>query len=393
MKAARVPRIDALRGLAVFGIMVVNIWGFVYGYGMLTFPAEGGTLALPDAAAIFFAAAFGEQKFYPIFSFLFGAGFALQTGRARGPGPERSAIEDMYRRRLGWLLACGLLHAMLLWFGDILVAYALTGYWLAAKVGQRLSQLVHSLKVLLGVNLGLLAISGALYWFDTTVTQEQGVEHIQQLYRSHATYTQGGWREVARERLLDYLANAVSYVLVLPRLALLFMCGVLATRLGWLTRPHRHRALWRRILLLALCFGIPLNLWWGFMSVDLALNPFSVSVENALGTTIMEVAGPLMAAGYVALFMLAGPKVAGFLEPVGRMALTNYLMQSLFLMLLLQGVGLGLGAHLSRAELMGVAAALMLAQLAFSHWWLARHQQGPMEALWRRHTYRTPVKP
>ena len=96
-------------------------------------------MPLAGQLAVFFVAALAEQKFYPIFAFLFGAGFALQTGARRAEGAALDAIRAVYRRRLKWLLACGQLHGTLIWFGDILTAYAVTGFWLLHKAGRRLS--------------------------------------------------------------------------------------------------------------------------------------------------------------------------------------------------------------------------------------------------------------
>lgn len=385
MSAARVPRIDALRGLAVFGIMLVNIWGFVYGWQLMTYPAPDGQLAFIDKAAIFFSAAFAEQKFYPIFSFLFGAGFALQTGGARRPGPELSAIEQQYRRRLNWLLACGLLHALLLWFGDILVMYAITGFWLALRIGERPARLFVSLKKVIWVNVALVAFTTLLYVSDESTTG-QVADHLEAIARDHAVYTTGTWLEILKLRLSDFAATAANLIFVLPRVALLFLLGALAARSGLLRYPERHRAFWRRVLVIGLVIGVPLNLAWGVAAVDSTLNDGTRSMVARILAAAMEVAGPLMASGYVAIFMLSGPRVARILEPVGRMALTNYLMQSLLMVLILQGQGLGMGAHLSRAGLIGVAVAIMLFQLGFSHWWLSRHDQGPMEKLWRSYT-------
>ncbi|QYF92947.1 DUF418 domain-containing protein [Massilia sp. PAMC28688] len=387
MKAQRVARIDALRGLAVFGIMLVNIWGFVYGFDLISAPVMGEVLGEADKAAVFFSAAFAEQKFYPIFSFLFGAGFALQTGGARRPGPALEAIRATYRRRLLWLLVCGLAHATLLWFGDILVAYALTGFWLATKIGARPAALVRSFKILVAVNMGIIAFT--LSWVSLLPELFPGVfdQAPQDLIKAYTIYTGGSWEAVTLQRLNDYLISVAGYVFVLPVLALLFMLGVLAVRLGWLHRPERHREQWRNVLWVGLAIGVPINLAWGIITLDsvLAAGP---SASYFPASVAVSVAGPALGAAYVAMFMLSGPGVARILQPVGRMALTNYLMQSLLLMLLLQGVGLGWGAVLSRAGLLGVAAAIMLFQLWFSHWWLARHAQGPMETLWRRYTYR-----
>lgn len=387
MSAARSGRIDALRGCAVFGIMLVNVWGFAYGYLLFTHPDSAGGLGWADRLVIWAISVFAEQKFYPIFAFLFGAGFALQTGRRQPSGAALDHARATYRRRLRWLLVCGVLHGTLLWFGDILTAYAVTGFWLVFKLGQPLSKLVRSLKLLIAVNLLILLVCAFFMAAAGSTDLEQGIAASVDAERVRAIYTQGGWLDVARQRLQDYGTNLIGFFVYVPRFALLFMLGVLAARLGYLTRPARHRAFWRRVLTVGLLIGLPLNLWWGEVAVDMAVEPYARQGYEHLVFVLVDVAGPLLASALVAVFMLGREGFARWLEPVGRMALSNYLAQSLVLMLLLQGFGLGLGARLSHAAMLALLVPIMAAQLVCSHWWMARHAQGPVEALWRRYTH------
>lgn len=386
--ARRIERIDALRGLAVFGIMLVNVWGFAYGFSLYSVSLND-TLSLGDKVSVFLVAAFAEQKFYPIFAFLFGAGFALQTGGLRAPGPALDAVTATYRRRLTWLLACGILHGTLLWFGDILTAYSLVGFWLAGSAGRRLRSLLGTLRILVLVNAVLIGGLGAVAIAFGQAEPKELVTLAQDAFAEHAAFTQGGWTDAALMRLKNYGINLASLVVFGPFLALLFVLGVFAVRLGWLTRPQRHRAVWRRILIGGLALGLPFNLWWGMHGVAAIASPFAPPPGAALGSVLLELAGPCLAAATVAGFMLARERGGAWLVPVGRMALSCYLGQSVLLMFLLQGFGLGLGALLSRAQLLLLCAAIMAAQLLFCRWWLASHAQGPAEALWRRYTYRS----
>lgn len=380
--AARSPRIDALRGLAVFGILLVNVWAHVYGFSSFRFGVMEPAMPLADQLVIFFTAAFAESKFYPIFAFLFGAGFALQTGSRHDAGLARAA----YKRRVTWLLACGIVHGTLVWFGDILSSYALVGFWLAGKAGLRLAQLVRTLRVLVIVNIGIamLWMAGAIFMSGMSV--EELIEAVAEANRTHAVYSTGAWRDIALERLADYGSNMSNLIIFAPRLMLLFLLGVLAVRLGWLTQPQRHRGAWRKVLAVGLAVGLPLNLWWGTVAVRTAVDPLTQSLVSGIAAGLADIAGPCLAAAYIALVMLARPAVLSWLASVGRMALTNYLMQSVLLSLLLQGFGLGLGAVLPRTGLVGICCAVMLAQLGLSHWWLRHHSQGPMEALWRHYS-------
>ncbi len=385
---ARSDRIDALRGLAVFGIMLVNVFSVVYGFGSYRFGTLDPGIGVADQWTVFLVASFAEQKFSPIFSFLFGAGFALQTGGRRQPGALLDAARFKYRRRMQWLLACGVLHGCLIWFGDILTAYALVGFWLLSQAGRRLSDMLRTLKILVVVNLILMLFLAMLEAAAQQVDLPGALDYIAGEMRAHAIYTQGSWSEITALRLSDYFANVAGLLIFLPRLMLLFLLGAMAVRLGWLMQPQRHQGAWRKVMIVGLMIGLPLNLWWGVVALQETADPLFPPAGAALARSLAEVAGPCLAAAYIAFAMLAPRAILGWLAPVGRMALSNYLMQSVLLTFLLQGFGLGLGAVLSRAQLMLLCAAIMLVQLTWSVWWLKRHAQGPMEALWRRYTAR-----
>lgn len=386
----RSARIDALRGLAVFGILLINVWGFVYGYTALRYGVVEASATSGDRLAVFFAAAFAEQKFYPIFAFLFGAGFSLQM-RSLEEKSGLEAAKAIYSRRLKWLLAVGLLHGTLLWLGDILVTYAVTGFWLLRRAGESWPEIRRSIKLVVIVNVLLLLLT-AIIMAAIANMSDYGAETAAEALLANDTYTQGDWLEVTRSRISDFGTNLSGFWLFVPRIALLFLLGVTAVQLGWLTESERHRSLWRRVLLAGIFIALPLNVWWGYEALSWALDPETTSRNVHMASLVLEVAGPALAAAYVAVFMLAGERamhaVSAWLAPVGRMALTNYLAQSVLCGLLLQAYGLGLGAVLSRAQLMGVCAAIMLVQIPFSRWWLSSHEQGPVEVLWRRYTYR-----
>lgn len=366
----------------MFGILLVNVWGFVFGYTGYRYGVAETAVSMADALAVFFVACVAEQKFYPIFAFLFGAGLVL--GGRRLPALDAIARQ---RRRLRWLLGCGILHGSLLWLGDILTAYALAGFWLVSVTRQRLREIVAVLRAVLVANLVILLTLAILFvQYEVDVAQQ-----IIDSAATHLVYSEGSWGGIARARLGDYGANLMALVIFLPRITLLMLLGVLAARLGYLRRPARHRQFWTRMRRCGLLVGLPLNVWWGVVAVGTMRNPASPPALAALATFLIDIAGPLLAAGYVAAWVLARP--ARWLAPVGRMALTNYLTQSLLLMLLLQGFALGLGARLPRAGLLALCLPIMLGQLLWSHWWLAHHRLGPLEALWRRYSERKSLSP
>ena len=392
-RSRRAVQIDAARGVAVFGILLVNIWSFVWGFGSLRY----GVMADPsfmDRAAVFIVAFLAEAKFYPIFAFLFGAGFALQTAALRKRLPDWRSVRQSYRRRLKWLLGWGLLHGVLIWAGDILTVYGLTGFVLLGMAGARLSRVRIALWCWAAAWLLLIAINvaGALPAVDADAVelQQDAIAYVDDALTTHAVYVSGATGEVLAQRIGDYAAITAGSVLLVPHLMVLFLFGVLSVRQGWLTRPGRHLVLWRRVRATGLCLGIPFNLLWASVALAETVNPLAAPAYGDLVFALLPVGGSLLAAAWLASVMLArgaaGNVLARWIAPVGRMSLSNYLGQSLLCLLLLQGAGLALGAAAVRrpALLLLIAAAIMLFQVLLSRWWLSRHAQGPVEGLYVR---------
>lgn len=385
--ARRIAHIDVLRGMAVFGILLVNIWSFVWGFGALRY----GAIAEPswlDRGVVFAVALLAEQKFYPIFAFLFGAGFALQARSLRRRLGDRGRVHAALRHRFGWLLGCGMLHGLLVWAGDILTVYGAAGFLLLRLLDARLRLVRASLRNWVLLWLTVLAASVALSLPPTgqdaaNTRQEQAIAYIEDAQEARDIYTEGTSGEVAAQRLLDYVAVTSGSLLLVPHLMVLFLLGICAVRLGWLTAPQRHALLWRRVRGVGLLVGLPLNLAWAAAAAVEAANPLAAPAYGELAYALLPLGGSLLAAAYVAALLLARgalqQRASAWLAPVGRMSLTNYLMQSLLGVCLLQGMALG--AQASPAGLMLAALGIMLLQSLASRWWLSRHAQGPVEWL------------
>ncbi|MDQ7968876.1 MAG: DUF418 domain-containing protein [Oxalicibacterium faecigallinarum] len=395
----RIERIDALRGLAVFGILLVNLWSYVWGFESLRYGVLQPDASLLDVMAIAFTAFFAEQKFYPIFAFLFGASAILITQSVFRQTGRWSEAQRLYRRRLLWLLACGVVHGVLIWFGDILTFYALVGLWvLLGIVGVRARTLLSHLRwwtlafivlVAIGVWLGMQSLGPEEAYLLAT----SAVEHVE---AARQVYTYGNFLSIGWQRLQDYLTVTAQSLLILPHLAMLFLLGAWSVRRGWLTRPHRHRRLWKHVLIAGLLVGLPFNVLWAVLKVTEAADPLQPWRWDYLAYALLPVGGSFMAAAIVALFMLASAawmrNIAFVLAPVGRMALSNYLAQSLLGVILFQGFGFGLGQNLRPASWMAIAFAIMACQILLSRWWLSRHAQGPLESWSRRFIHRSVVR-
>ncbi|MGI4846893.1 MAG: DUF418 domain-containing protein [Janthinobacterium lividum] len=392
----REQRIDALRGLAVFGILLVNIWSFTSGfeslhYGLLP-PAPTTLAALADRAAVFFTALLAEQKFYPIFAFLFGAGFALQVRTQFRQCRDWACARQLFRRRLRWLLCCGLLHGALVWFGDILSLYGSAGFLLVGLAGARWRVIRLTLVFWLSAWLILLAVNlaAALPLSADGASGAAAGAMIERAQQARAIYTSGTWMAIGQRRLLDFSVLLRQSLYIVPQVVSLFVLGLISVRRGWLTRPHRHVPLWRRVRLLGLLIGVPVNLLWACAALLEAIAPAEAPRYTYLVYAVMPLAGTCLGAAYVASFMLMRAAAlqwcSRWLAPAGRMTLSDYLCQSLLCVLLLQGAGLGWGALLSPGQTMLLFAAIVLLQLLVCRWWLARFKLGPLEMLYRWQT-------
>jgi len=391
LSRARIEVVDAMRAFALAGILQVNIQSFVWGVG----DPLGFFIAPPsvlDAAVYLLIGTFVSSKFLSIFAFLFGFGFALQWRSLR----RRLPLEDAraaYRRRLAFLLATGIAHGALLYFGDILTAYALVGFLLLGHAGARPQALIASAaRWWIGFALLILVGTAVFEWMRFAVPPQTDPTQLPAGALARlAVYTQGSFLQQVGVRLGDYgLSLGVTALLGVPQLMALFLLGAIAGRLGWLARPQRHARVWRLAVRVGIA-GLPFAAaaaWLNFVATrDRPGDPGYVGY--ALGYV-----GALLACLYVAIFVRGQQwppirRLIAWLAPAGRMPLTNYVAQSGAMGALLSGWGLGLGDGLSRAELATLALLIVALQITISRQWIARVGEGPLEALWRRVTYRT----
>ncbi|HEX8400547.1 MAG TPA: DUF418 domain-containing protein [Allosphingosinicella sp.] len=385
----RIILLDALRGFALLGVFVANMHSFS-GWFML---GPDGQVALFGATARDVEGlVFGwliEGKFYTIFSLLFGIGFALQLDRLDRRGDAAAA---RFRRRMGALLLIGLIHLLAIWFGDILTLYALSGFLLLAVRGWTDSALLRLATVLI-----LLPVPAAFLVHLTGWPADLGLYGVSERVAAatgHSTANMVAWMRAPEwKSFADWQASFVFYrigsLIAQWRLAKVF--GIMAIGL-WAGRRlidgtlFTDRARLRRVMLWGLAIGLPANLLTALMGgVEGPYGwPLVLSeIGYALGVVPLGLA-------YGAAFALAWPRrsrVLGIFTPVGRMALTNYLAQSVIGVAIFHGIGLGLGGTLSPAFLLPLTLAIFAGQILLSRLWLARFGQGPMERLWRWMTY------
>jgi uncharacterized protein len=393
----RIQAMDVLRGFALLGILLMNIEAFV---GPMNEAMTGldPKWSGADRWADAFIYIFVQGKFYPLFSLLFGMGFAVMLVRAEAAG---RAFTGVYLRRTLVLLAIGLAHALLVWSGDVLTSYALIALvmlllfrrtpvprlpkWAVAFL---LVPILMLLSIGALVSLALSVPGGAEEVAKALAESEAGMQASTDAQR--AAFGSGSYADAVAQRASDLGFMLTSLFLIGPQLLGLFLLGSWFVRSGAIANPDQHPRLFAKLRWVALPLGLAMTLlgFWVQPTLDMARMEFSTGLAMALGMS----GGTLMCLGYLAWIVRgmgsasAAPRLA-LLAPAGRMALTNYLTQSIVCTLVFYGYGLGYFDQLSRFWQVPFVLALYSLQVAFSHWWLARFRFGPMEWLWRAATY------
>lgn len=375
----RIEHLDALRGFALFGILIVNIGVFAspwFGLGAAdpAFDAPWDRLVHGSIAALF------EMKFYLLFSFLFGYSFQLQLDSARR---ANAAFAPRMARRLLGLWSIGLAHALLLFHGDILSTYAVLGLLLLATRDSP-EQLAWRRAIrLIGVTAA--AWGGLALWLwidgDTRPADAATLAHAAQTVQSGFTGDPG---QVIDARLRELGSTAIVLACLQAPCALaMFLFGLIAGRRQVLARLDRYQPLLRRVRRYGLGIGLPAALIFAAVTVLAPGGPLEL-----LALALSVLTAPWLSLAYAAWAMAAfdsarGRRAVAALAPAGRMALSNYLLQSLICALIFTGYGFGLMGRVSPLGCVAVAVALFGAQLSLSRWWLRRHAYGPIEWLLR----------
>jgi uncharacterized protein len=405
----RLEVVDVLRGFALLGILVINIQSFALTQYSDINPANAGDFTGINRAAWLISYVTCQSKMIMLFSMLFGGGLVLMASRARERGKP---LLGLYYRRLMWLGIFGVLHAYLLWEGDILFGYAICGLLLYPL--RRLSTkllLILGLILYLSQPLALVGVGFGAEWLrDTAAAAVQAGDQATSLQET----IRDVWREVENELTAtpERLADEAAIVrgsygrLFLERarfafgiqLAMIFLLawgilgvmlwGVCLMRLGVLSGERSPR-FYVLLALLGYGCGFPVV---GFGAYDMLVHEFDLVRLLKFSSHFNEVGRVFVTLGHIGLIVTIHKSgllrhLTFCLAAAGRMALTNYLMQSLLCAVLFHGWGFGLFGQLSRMALLGVVAAICLLQLVISPVWLKYFRFGPAEWLWRSLTY------
>jgi len=413
-QSERIAPLDALRGFAVLGILLINIPCFAMYASAWDDPTVAGGATGINLWTWFVFHVLAEGKMRALFSMVFGASAILLTSRIERRGGSSG---DIYYRRTLWLLLFGIVHAYLLWWGDILYSYALCG--LALYPFRRLSP-----RALLAIGVALAVLDSGWWVRDTfrmrdqialaakadgavargqklTREQKEAVRERdewrtarrpspEEIGRSTAAW-RGGFLSVLRARaeIVTYSHDQAYYSPAsgsADNWAMMFL-GMALFRWG-VFGAERSRRFYAWMALLGFGIGLPLNTYTGWAILRTKFDPLAHDLIN----WNYQLARASVALGYVGLIMLlcrtgVARPLLSWLAAAGQMAFTNYITQSVFCTFLFTGYGFGLYGRLERHQLYYVVAAIWIFELIASSLWLRRFRLGPLEWCWRSLTY------
>jgi uncharacterized protein len=394
----RIAALDVLRGFALLGIFIMNMPGFSHSI----FAAPAPPRSWLDGLVAALRETLFAGKFNLLFGLVFGIGFALQMKRLDGAESARAArlgtaprplrLTRIYVRRLSFLFVVGLVHAMLLWSGDVLLIYAILGFVLLAlrRLGDRLLYALIAACLVFPAIAEVLRATLFAAGFETVAAfQYQQFEASNDL-----AYGQGSFLDAVRETALVFDWSWHSpfglfvYASFLVQMATGMLIGLVLGRRGWPMRPLAGAAAERRAPWTALLVAIGCGV---VETVALAVGGAGAVFVSALARTIGRASLAACYALAVVAIVRDRAELPRWLRPLrdaGRMPLTNYLLQTALASFVFYGWGLGLWNSAGPALETALAVFLFIAiQLPLSSAWLARFRYGPLEDLWRRFTY------
>ena len=374
--SARIEAVDVLRGLALCGVLAINLdTEFRVSFFEQFLPSPVSAASLDRAVAAFLKTAI-EFKAFSLFSLLFGMGLAIQFEHLAG---RRDRLTLLIRRLLA-LLAFGLIHLVFIWNGDILTEYALAGFVVLP---------------LLFAPAGVVALSAgaallfflALPWLPISFGFPDRAWLSAHVAVAREVYTHGTFGAILAFRVSEIPTIASLHAYVFPRTVALMLFGGIVWRSGLIADAPKHGKLIGGAAIALLGLAALLSLL-----VTKAMAPVGLALEGASAILVASLLPVLLAIGYAAVVILIASNtryraLLTWAAPIGQMAFTNYITESVLFGLIFYGYGFGLMGKLGTAAAFGVGLTIYIAQVFLSRAWLQLYFFGPLEWLWRTIMY------
>ncbi|WP_016839265.1 DUF418 domain-containing protein [Ureibacillus thermosphaericus] len=374
----RIHTLDIMRGFSLLGILIVNIFAFSlplpHILDLHSWFTDYQDVMLYQTLDIYV-----QSSFYPLFSMLFGYGLAMQWIKAEQTGTR---FYPFATKRLVVLFIIGLLHAFLIWWGDILTMYAFCGFFL-----------ILCLKLKSGWLLTVaLAMNGLLHFFILSLYAIAGIANaefetphvdITAINNAITAYGIGTWTDAFFQRLNDLAVQMAPGMWISALFTILpyMMIGAAAAKWRLVERAKELKVMWIILTIICIAGGLFIK------SV-----PFHVTRTYLLEYVRVYIGGPILAVGYASLIVVLclipfATKLLSPIAKVGRMSLTIYIMQSIICTLLFYNFGFGLYGKVDVMMGIVIAIGIYVVQLALSELWFLKYQQGPLEKAVKRITY------
>ncbi|UJF25965.1 DUF418 domain-containing protein [Planococcus sp. 107-1] len=370
----RIAALDLMRGFSLLGILLINMLAFHSPFSYID-PYSWFDGAWDDEVFVFLDI-FVQASFYPLFSILFGYGLTMQFMKAEKRGQP---FAPFAAKRLAILLIIGIIHAFLIWYGDILITYAITGFLLIGMMRIPASWLFGLGAVIYAVPqfffLGLM--------FAAVAIDPNFYTGMQEVQNSLAAYPTGTFAEIFSQRFDDWLYsnNPAFYLELIVRILPFFMVGAAAAKWRLIERAKSLTKFWWILGISTLVVGLLLK-----------ATPYFIENNYAYSYLQDSFGGPIVAVGYASMIVLlaqnaSARKLLNPLAKVGRMSMTTYLMQSVIATLIFYSYGLGLYGQVDLLTGTWIALGIFAIQLIFAEVWFSKFKQGPIEFLWRKASY------
>jgi uncharacterized protein len=368
----RILTLDILRGIALFGVLMVNLLTEFRASIFQQFLPSAASGASKEQLLAGFVSYALDMKAFSLFSLLFGIGLAIQFDRLAKRGPPLYRL----RRRLIVLLGFGLCHQVLIWNGDILTEYALAGLIVLRALRHEEDMLALYALAVFAFYLVMPIWFGPLYWPQSSAFAERVAE-------ANHVYPYGNYFQIVRFSIHELRLMIPLHVAVFPRTIALMLAGAWIWRSELLRDLRAHRSGMLVFGLLAVATGV---------SITAAETVNLFASNRAFGDVLIRLGQPIQALGYAALIAVAvdSSYVAQLMKvfaPMGRMAFSNYIVQSLIFSWIFFGYGLGQFNCMSMRSAFLLGSAVYVAQIIASILWLRWFRFGPLEWLWRSLTY------
>ncbi|OWZ84428.1 DUF418 domain-containing protein [Natranaerobius trueperi] len=387
----RVEVVDIIRGFALFGVLLVNMTLFKSTLFYLE-KTPGEYVGELNILFAWIIELFAEGKFYPIFSFLFGLGFYFFTTRAKKKGLN---VVSLYRRRILGLFMFGIIHLVFIWSGDILHLYAIGGLTLLLFNDFKITIIK---KFILGFFVLAILVQGGLFLSESLIIEDQIDAEVDPLeerkmlkIQALEVYQEGSFSEILSFRVQEELPFVLANVLIsISDILFLFLLGMYAGKKEIFYNIKENIFIFKNVLKWGALVAIPGLIVYVLILQDVILLPRELKLP--IQEIVFYVYSIALASVYISGIVILSQKEKFYnllhpLSYVGKLALTNYLTQSIISVLVFYGYGLGLFGRVSLFIGVVITISIFILQIIWSKLWMTRFKFGPFEWLWRSYTY------